>query len=82
MSERGKDRSAYGLSSREPTIGRCLPVASPDLIKQLLFYGIARWPLQQESNLHLSLRRTLFYPLNYGVHQWQEEYSNWFRRLN
>ena len=25
------------------------------------------WPLQQESNLHLSLRRTLFYPLNYGV---------------
>jgi hypothetical protein len=24
------------------------------------------WSRQQESNLHLSLRRTLFYPLNYG----------------
>ena len=24
------------------------------------------WPLRQESNLYLALRRHLFYPLNYG----------------
>lgn len=28
--------------------------------------GHGEWSRQQESNLHLSLRRTLFYPLNYG----------------
>jgi hypothetical protein len=30
-----------------------------------IFWMLA-WSRQQESNLHLSLRRTLFYPLNYG----------------
>ena len=27
---------------------------------------MSHWSRRQESNLHLSLRRTLFYPLNYG----------------
>ena len=29
-------------------------------------YWELRWSPRQESNLHLALRRHLFYPLNYG----------------
>lgn len=29
-------------------------------------WGLIKWPRQQESNLHLALRRGPFYPLNYG----------------
>ncbi len=42
--------------------------------------GALVWPLQQESNLYLSLRRTLFYPLNYRerayLYTWPAPYSN------
>lgn len=39
--------------------GRC-----PRSVLQKATEGV--WCDQQESNLYLSLRRTLFYPLNYG----------------
>ena len=32
-------------------------------------FRLRRWSRQQESNLHLALRRHSFYPLNYGEHE-------------
>ncbi len=40
-----------------------------EILRQKYVGGCLRkqeWPRQQESNLHLGLRRAPFYPLNYG----------------